>query len=396
MSYQIVPNNQPLSNIESLVESLRYKGGGIFRKKPIETLSYIKPLLWPVRHFVISFSKQDSSRPPDNYAVVRNFMLGNFSLPFLKNILHNDGGRKALSLIFSRENPTLLQSLVQVKTNIPVFSFYNPEDIYNQTFKFYCDHRASLEKQLDQIIKEMEPVYAEADKLKEKADILRLKIKSFTGDKKSLDFREMKSSQSDLEKQSKQLRRKADSSIASQERIVQVFNRKWNRGRRRFLGLRKIHEINSIEVLNTFYYSYWVARLDSPSSVRYLIIDGNAQQVRKLQNMLNFDANLRDALDTALHFKKFTSEKSCFFCGSPLDKKTNSCPKCSQEVLKCSVCKLPISHNDQTATCPKCESKAHLSHLYEWVKTQGKCPTCLQDIKLRNLILSSTELEDDS
>ncbi|MHA1220872.1 MAG: hypothetical protein ACTSQB_03995 [Candidatus Heimdallarchaeota archaeon] len=395
MSYQIIPNEQPRAVIEASVEGLRYKGRGVFRKKPLETVSFIKPLLWPVRYFEISFSPRTSKSSSDKLRAVRNFMLGNFSLPYIKNILQNDGGRKALSQIFSRENPTILQSLTLLKSPPPVLSFRDPSAIYHQLFKYYADFRSDLDLTLKQSIKDMKPVYSEADSFHRKANTLGKRLSTFSGNKRSTNYRSLRSSQSDFKRKARQLRKKADSAIATNERVLEVFTRKWFRGQRRFLGLRKDSEINNFGIIDTFYYMYWVARLDSSSSVRYLVIDKNGQQVRKIQNMLNFDAKLRNELDSALNFKTFSSDVSCFFCGAPLDKGADFCHACTKDVLKCAVCKLLISHGDPIATCPKCDSKGHLSHLHEWIKTQGKCPTCLQEIKLRNLIVSADNLLTD-
>ncbi len=391
MNYQVIPNKLPFSEIEEKIEQLRYKGRGAFRKKPLEEISYIKLLLWPCQYFEISYTIKREKRSSNNFSAVRNFMLGNFSLPFLINILQNDGGRKALSLIFSRENQTIFESLTRLRTSLPALTFFDPSDIYHQLYKTYSDQRASLENQLDQIIQEMRPIYAEAVEYHRKAEDLHNKIRKFSGDKKSSEFRELRSTYSEYMKNSKNLRRKADKTISTQERKVKIFIRKWIRGQRRFLGLNKRAEIEKISVINTFYYMYWIARLDSSSSVRYIVFDDKGQQVRKLQNMLNFDEKLRNELDSLTHFKKFISELHCFYCGSPLSKTDIVCPECAKEFVRCSVCKLPISQDDQYASCPKCKSKAHMSHLFEWVKTQGKCPTCLQEIKLRNLILSSDE-----
>ncbi|NHK30989.1 MAG: hypothetical protein FK730_06530 [Asgard group archaeon] len=393
MSYYVISNEIPFATIENLIEGFRFKGRGIFRKKPTEKLSYIKPLLWPVLHFEISYStKGDSSR--DDLSAVRNFMLGNFSLPFIANVLKNDGGRKALSLIFSREKQDILQSLSQFRSPHPSLQFHEPADIYHQLFKYYSDYRTSLEKQLDQTILEMEPLYAEANNYQKKFELIREKIANFSGDKKSPEYRDLRSLRSEYQKQARQLRKHASSTISRHEKDLQLFIRKWSRGQRRFLGLKKNAEIIKIGVLGTFYYQYWVARLDSSSSTRYIVINKDSQQVRKLQNMLNFDANLRNEVDTALQFKKFIGETNCFFCGTSIGKSDATCSNCSKEVMKCSVCKLTISQNDQIASCPKCDSKAHLSHLHEWIKTQGKCPTCLQEVKLRNLILNIDDQEE--
>ena len=60
------------------------------------------------------------------------------------------------------------------------------------------------------------------------------------------------------------------------------------------------------------------------------------------------------------------------------DRSANTCPSCGEAVLRCIVCKLPISSDDGIGKCSQCEGLAHLSHLQEWVKVNGTCPSCLQ------------------
>ena len=78
---------------------------------------------------------------------------------------------------------------------------------------------------------------------------------------------------------------------------------------------------------------------------------------------------------------------TCYYCGMPLDPADLvNCSTCEKEILKCNVCKLPISFGEELGQCSLCESLGHLTHFEEWVKTQGKCPTCLQDIPLQGVI----------
>ncbi|MHA1221480.1 MAG: tetratricopeptide repeat protein, partial [Candidatus Heimdallarchaeota archaeon] len=78
---------------------------------------------------------------------------------------------------------------------------------------------------------------------------------------------------------------------------------------------------------------------------------------------------------------------TCYHCGMPLElKEAMTCSSCDKEILKCSVCKLPISFGEAIGQCSLCETKGHLVHLEEWVKTQGKCPICLQDLPLEGVI----------
>jgi len=60
------------------------------------------------------------------------------------------------------------------------------------------------------------------------------------------------------------------------------------------------------------------------------------------------------------------------------DRTSNKCPSCGEGISRCIVCKLPIGSDDAIGQCSECEGIAHLSHLQEWVKTQGKCPRCQQ------------------
>jgi len=85
------------------------------------------------------------------------------------------------------------------------------------------------------------------------------------------------------------------------------------------------------------------------------------------------------SFDTAKHF-------TCYYCGLPTSSKAIKCPDCHKELLKCSVCKLPINFGDDVGYCTLCEAKGHLSHMEEWVKTQGKCPQCMQKIPTEGIL----------
>jgi hypothetical protein len=78
--------------------------------------------------------------------------------------------------------------------------------------------------------------------------------------------------------------------------------------------------------------------------------------------------------------------KSCFWCNYPVDQNAVTCPGCGKAILKCTVCKLPIDFEDEVGLCSLCEAKGHLIHLQEWVKINGKCPNCLQQIPLEGVI----------
>jgi len=57
------------------------------------------------------------------------------------------------------------------------------------------------------------------------------------------------------------------------------------------------------------------------------------------------------------------------------------------------VCKLPISFDEEVGKCSLCEAKGHLVHMEEWVKTQGKCPYCQQELPLQDVIHEIEELK---
>lgn len=78
---------------------------------------------------------------------------------------------------------------------------------------------------------------------------------------------------------------------------------------------------------------------------------------------------------------------TCYYCGMPIDSTDLfNCSACDKEFLKCNVCKLPVSFGEELGQCSLCEALGHLTHIEEWVKTQGKCPTCLQEIPLLGVI----------
>ncbi|NPE07251.1 MAG: hypothetical protein GNW80_03125 [Asgard group archaeon] len=90
-------------------------------------------------------------------------------------------------------------------------------------------------------------------------------------------------------------------------------------------------------------------------------------------------------------FANYTEKKyqTCFWCGFPLKKHSEFCPDCGKRILRCTVCKLPISFGDEIGKCSLCESKGHFAHLFEWVKTKGTCPHCLQRIPTQAIIEAS-------
>ena len=90
-------------------------------------------------------------------------------------------------------------------------------------------------------------------------------------------------------------------------------------------------------------------------------------------------------------FTNYTESKHqmCYWCGFPIDKHVEFCPDCGKRMIRCSVCKLPISFGDEIGKCNLCETKGHFTHLFEWVKTKGTCPHCLQRISTQAIIATS-------
>ncbi|MHA1126855.1 MAG: hypothetical protein ACTSO7_17315 [Candidatus Heimdallarchaeota archaeon] len=76
------------------------------------------------------------------------------------------------------------------------------------------------------------------------------------------------------------------------------------------------------------------------------------------------------------------------------DRSVNACPSCGEAISRCVVCKLPIGSDDAIGQCSKCEGIAHLSHLQEWVKTQGKCPRCQQTTEIIIIREAEQEIEE--
>jgi len=77
---------------------------------------------------------------------------------------------------------------------------------------------------------------------------------------------------------------------------------------------------------------------------------------------------------------------TCFYCGSPMQINQEICYYCQENSLKCSVCKLTINFGDAVGQCTLCDAKGHLIHMQEWVKTQGKCPVCLQALSIEGIV----------
>ncbi|HUU77128.1 MAG TPA: zinc ribbon domain-containing protein [candidate division Zixibacteria bacterium] len=91
---------------------------------------------------------------------------------------------------------------------------------------------------------------------------------------------------------------------------------------------------------------------------------------------------LREILTNPLQkLRRYT----CFYCGEIIDNNMAICPNCNEKVKRCSACKLPVSFKESIGECKKCNSQAHLIHIQEWVKANGKCPNCLRPLTLKQI-----------
>jgi len=95
----------------------------------------------------------------------------------------------------------------------------------------------------------------------------------------------------------------------------------------------------------------------------------------------------------SLTSSSYSKKYNCNNCGMPIEKEDKTCSGCNKEILKCNVCKLPISFGEAAGKCSLCETKGHLSHLQEWVKIKGKCPTCQKKLPIEGIVPLSVELK---
>lgn len=85
---------------------------------------------------------------------------------------------------------------------------------------------------------------------------------------------------------------------------------------------------------------------------------------------------------------------TCYSCGYPNEVTSKICCECSEKMLICNVCKLPITFGDDMGKCSLCEKIGHLVHLQEWTKVHGKCPSCLQDLPIEGVVpISDVDLK---
>jgi len=95
----------------------------------------------------------------------------------------------------------------------------------------------------------------------------------------------------------------------------------------------------------------------------------------------------------SLTSSSYSKKYNCNNCGMPIEKEYKTCSGCNKEILKCNVCKLPISFGEAAGKCSLCETQGHLSHLQEWVKIKGKCPTCQKKLPIEGIVPLEVELK---
>ncbi|MHA1185700.1 MAG: hypothetical protein ACTSSK_02320 [Candidatus Heimdallarchaeota archaeon] len=88
-----------------------------------------------------------------------------------------------------------------------------------------------------------------------------------------------------------------------------------------------------------------------------------------------------------------TQLTSCYHCGYPIRKDAITCEDCGKEIIRCVVCKLPVSLGDTLGQCSLCEAKAHYEHMLDWVQKRGKCPHCQQKVPEDSVIAISSGAE---
>lgn len=119
------------------------------------------------------------------------------------------------------------------------------------------------------------------------------------------------------------------------------------------------------------------------------------EKLIRWQEMLPFKIDgefieVDDTVDFTQSVRESIAEMSkyytCYQCGFPIERSTEVCSDCKSDIPYCMVCRLPISFGDEIGSCSLCEAQGHLAHLQEWVKTQGKCPVCLQKLPVEGIV----------
>jgi len=63
----------------------------------------------------------------------------------------------------------------------------------------------------------------------------------------------------------------------------------------------------------------------------------------------------------------------CMKCMEPVDDVNNTCPKCNEYALKCSMCCMPV--RGACTWCPLCGHGGHVDHMLQWFQHHKVCPT---------------------
>lgn len=128
--------------------------------------------------------------------------------------------------------------------------------------------------------------------------------------------------------------------------------------------------------------------LDLPDELAFKV----QKDVIKIPQLLQSDSvEAEEAINTIINSFKKVSEYTCYYCGYPIENAYKLCPDCGETTIRCVVCKLPINFGEDIGFCSLCESKGHLTHLQEWVKTKGICPHCMQKIPMEGIVHLPTD-----
>ena len=88
----------------------------------------------------------------------------------------------------------------------------------------------------------------------------------------------------------------------------------------------------------------------------------------------------------SLTSSSITKKYVCYHCGSSIERDDKTCKTCKKEILRCTICKQPISLGEEVAECKHCTTKSHFTHIHEWVKIKGTCPTCQKKLVQEDLV----------
>jgi len=131
-----------------------------------------------------------------------------------------------------------------------------------------------------------------------------------------------------------------------------------------------------LEFNNTIELQKWI--MDLPDELA-LTIDGTDVLIPATLKNDQSITKMTDNIASYFH--------TCHYCAEPLEKGIETCPQCHKEVMKCVVCKLNINFGDSVGKCSLCEAVGHLPHLQEWLKVNGKCPHCQQQLPLEGIVI---------